>query len=98
MSRQPKASKDFFVYGWYESGNSLPFYIGKGSGKRSTAVHYSPRGGHKEACQLYRECCKGFHVKIFKRGLTESDAYLVETVLIKTLGQLGGCSCNTQSL
>lgn len=61
------AAIGYYVYGWYNRGEQLPFYIGKGKGLRAWRCN-------KEA---------GIEVVIFRDNLTEMTAFAVEEAMIK---------------
>lgn len=63
----------FYVYGWYAPGDHLPYYIGKGSNNR--------------AWRKVSRCDK--EIRIYRDGLEEREAFIVETVLIAVFKSLG---------
>ena len=72
---------DFYVYAHYKSGETIPFYIGKGRDKR--AWKSSGRNSHwRNIVNKY-----GYEVKILESGLTEDIAFKRETELIGEYGR-----------
>ena len=80
-----KVSK-FYVYGLYH--NDVPFYIGKGSGKRAwnhkgIASRGSSLPVHKKIMSMESEP----EIKILASGLTEKEAYSKEEHVISDIGR-----------
>ena len=74
--------KDYYVYFHYVPGSTVPFYCGKGRGRR--AFDTQNRSLHwNGVVKKY-----GLEVFIFKRGLTEYEAFALEKQLIKQYGRL----------
>lgn len=73
--------KSFYVYAHYNNeSDELPFYIGKGKGSRAYNTKRS---------NLWKEkASNGLVVKILKDNLTETEAYDLETKLIKRYGRI----------
>lgn len=84
--RSKMSKNNFYVYGLYEEGNSLPFYIGKGRGRRMYK-HFceSVKGNnpHKDRKikKLQREGNPP-EARIIKSGLSQKRAYDLEYLLI----------------
>jgi len=76
---RPTTPQGRYVYGWYDG--ELLLYIGKGAGRRA----WNP---HKEWCRAERRKSHDFHVIVFRDGLTNEGASLVESVLIDVLKPL----------
>lgn len=66
--------EDYYVYAWYDDDEC--FYIGKGKGPRYIVSHFPA------LCETIRQESSNFRVEIVKEGLTESQAFLAESVLI----------------
>lgn len=71
----------YYVYGWYREGDVLPFYIGKGHGERAW------RFGRKYG---------PIDVRVYRDGMTENEAYLVESVLIDVMRIAGAPLINVK--
>jgi uncharacterized protein len=77
----------YYVYLYLDPRTSKPFYLGKGKGNRAFK-HLSSKGTSKKAKTL-RELKKlGLEptIEILKYGLTEKEAFLVESTAIDLLG------------
>jgi hypothetical protein len=76
----------FYVYSLIDPINRLPFYIGKGCGKRAM-MHLKGKDKHNLTKNRYIANIRslGFEptLKFFKKGLNESEAFNIETNLIK---------------
>lgn len=77
---EPKNLKGYYVYGWVNGDDWVPFYIGRGKGKRAWSQH-------GWFCEKLR--AGGAKVHIYRDGLTMEGAKLVESVLIDFFGSLG---------
>jgi hypothetical protein len=82
----------FYIYAHYKADdpNGLPFYIGKGKGKRDQSKHRNPYW--KNISNKH-----GFIVKRLAENLTEVEAWDLEKKLIAHYGRLynnTGCLCN----
>jgi hypothetical protein len=82
---------DFYVYGYFEPGSEVPFYVGKGRGKRAY-VHLEPKN-IKQQWPFHRKLRKmaaaGVRpkVELLATGLTEEAAFAAERRLIATYGR-----------
>ena len=83
---------DFYIYGYFEPGSEVPFYIGKGRGKRAY-VHLEPKHLQREQWPFHRRLRKMVgaevrpRIEIIERGLTEDAAFAAERRLIATYGR-----------
>lgn len=82
----------FYIYAHYKADdpNGLPFYIGKGKGKRDQSKHRNPYW--KNISNKH-----GFIVKRLAENLSEVEAWDLEKKLIAKYGRLHnntGCLCN----
>lgn len=87
-----KRYRSQYVYGWYHPGHTLPFYVGRGQGKRAWEEHQVGRDKAKAACE--RERTKDTVIKVYRDNLTVEGALLVEAVLIALFNSMGGCLSN----
>lgn len=71
---------NYYVYAWFHIGDHLPFYVGKGTDNRAWR---SDKPGDTT-------------VKVYRDGLTEEGAFLIEAVLIKVFESLGAKLENRQ--
>lgn len=72
----------FYVYAHFLPGQSVPFYIGKGSGNRAFTRHNRSR--------IWEAFCKSnFEVKILEYNLSEEAAFELETQKISELKKSG---------
>jgi hypothetical protein len=72
----------FYIYAHYKTGEpDVPFYIGKGSGDRAYEK-YDRRPHWKNVVAKY-----GYEVRILHDGLTEEEAFWIETKLIGMWGR-----------
>lgn len=81
---------EYYVYAHYVTGESLPFYIGKGKGNRA----YDLKGRSKF---WNRKAKNGFTVKFIRTNLTEETSLLLETKMILFYGRRDsgtGCLVN----
>lgn len=84
----------YYVYQLIDPRNNLPFYVGKGKGKRAYYHTYKNKKG-KNTENPYKDhiirqiLCEGLEprVEYLFHTKDESDAYLFETALIKKLGR-----------
>lgn len=84
---QSKMSEDnFYVYGLYKEGSSLPFYIGKGKGKRMYKhLCESVKGNNPHKDRKIEKLQRNGNppeAKIIKDGLSEKKAYDLEYLLV----------------
>lgn len=79
----------FYTYAHYraDSATGLPFYIGKGSGKRAFVKRRSAYWKNVAAKH-------GVHVELLSEWRTEQDAFEHEKLLISIFKDMGGCECN----
>src|SRR5258706_12737415 len=71
----------FYVYGHYKPNESIPFYIGKGCGKRSH---------NKEGHNLWWDRIVnkyGYEIKMLCEDITEQEAFWLEKKLIAIFGR-----------
>jgi hypothetical protein len=64
--------------------NYLPFYVGKGEGKR--AYDLNRNDSHRKKRQYIERSGKSIQISIIKEGLTESEALILESKLIDIFG------------
>ena len=69
-------NREFYVYVHIRLDNNTVFYVGKGTGNRAYEMHRNPH--HDNIC---KEC--GYKVVIIKNNLTESQAFRLESKMIK---------------
>lgn len=82
----PPLPSGCYVYGWYQSpDHSLPFYIGKGTGRRAWEPHKN--NGKPSLCQQLRT--DEMVIKIYRENLTEEGSLLIESVLISVFELMG---------
>ena len=89
-----KNEKDkYYVYGLYEEGKQLPFYIGKGEGTRLishidealTEVAQEENIQISKKIQIIRKHKGNIIPVIIKFGLTEHEAFMAESALINLI-------------
>jgi hypothetical protein len=90
MMEGQTTSNNFYVYIHRLEGQELPFYIGKGRGRRAWKTD--------RRSQYWKNIVKEgrLSVEIVQNALTEKEAFELERLLIKQYGrrQYGGCLCN----
>lgn len=96
--RLPKPKRraiGYYVYGWRIKGESLPFYVGKGIGKRAWLVHNLSKN-REAACQYIRSTIGSSNVEviIYRDNLTKVGAIFAESVLIDTFNKSGALLTN----
>lgn len=84
----PLQGNRFYVYAWSLPGSDVPFYVGRGSNWRATAIHYTRRC-NKQPCQIIREANPGCVIDIVAEGLTVSEATRMEEQLVARCYSLG---------
>jgi hypothetical protein len=84
--KAPKIPVGWYVYGWFHSEEMLPFYIGKGIGRRAWDVH---NGDYYLYADCQKERTSNTIVKILRENLTEEGALLCESILIDSLREFG---------
>lgn len=82
--------KKYYVYGLYEEGSELPFYIGKGSGRRVERYNLDDtKHGYMLLCKFQN--LKNRHIKLERKilhdELSESESLKIEMDLIKQYGK-----------
>jgi transposase len=81
----------YYVYGLYEEGVELPFYIGKGSGRRIKRYSLDDKRkiGYLLQCKFknLKNLGKKLDRKILHENLSEDDALQIEMDLIKKYGK-----------
>lgn len=83
-----------YVYGWFLEGETLPFYVGLGSGRRAWEIH-TLDGGRLATCQSLRT--SSTRIVVFRDNLTDEGALLLESVLIDVFRRLGAVLTNQSS-
>jgi uncharacterized protein len=76
---------DYYVYVYIDPRNYEEFYYGKGKDSRKDANHSSPEMVERLA-EIRKAGCEPI-VRVVARGLTESEAFLVEATLLWKLGR-----------
>ncbi len=81
-ARDPNRA-DFYIYlnVHHDTGERVPFYVGKGSNGRSDSVHGRNPFWHRVATK------HGYTTEIMESGMTEEAAFALEKHLIKTIGR-----------
>ena len=81
-------SDRYYVYVYIDPRNFEEFYYGKGTGSRSHA-HLSDEGDSEKVARIKAIRKEGLEpiIRIIARGLTSSEALMVETALIWKLGR-----------
>lgn len=73
--------RGYYVYGWYDKNEELPFYIGKGTGARAWDAHEGLVCGRYKSSEVT--------VVIYRTRLTSEGALLLESVLMDVFRSLG---------
>lgn len=81
----------FYVYEWYDVDNNLPFYVGKGKLNRMFEV----KRRHADFIKYYNN--HSCNVRKVKDNLTEEEAFIYESNLIKKYEKLGIVLANKTS-
>jgi hypothetical protein len=82
----------YYVYAWFKDDSDVPFYVGKGTGRRAWDIHVlGNRYGRATpaSCQMIRMSCSNFRVRVLRDELTSYEAGLVESVIIDLLTRMG---------
>ncbi len=93
---------NYYVYMYISPITNLPFYVGKGKGRRylSHLKHQSKFDGNKHKKNKINEILNNYLVpiiEIISSGLTEDDAFILEKDTIEKYGRLNnqtGILCN----
>lgn len=95
--RRRQTPRGCYVYGWYESSASLPFYIGQGSGNRAWEKHTLDIYNGWEKCHAACEKLRTSEtvVRVYRDNLTQEGALLVESVLKSVFESMGAVLLNT---
>lgn len=86
-----------YVYGWWVLGEKLPFYIGRGTGRRAWTRHRVGNDIWRNArCQeIINQVGKNnIVVRIIKDGLSMEGSVVIESVLIKVMRMVGAKLAN----
>ena len=83
-----------YVYGWYHPKEKLPFYIGKGRGRRAWDKH-TINNFTLAKCQLARTT--DTVIKIYMDDLTNANALLIEELLIRVYTENGAILINNMA-
>lgn len=80
---------DFYVYVLLRPETGIPFYVGKGSGKRVGSHMHDERGNSHKANIIRRMKEQGLQLESIKlrTGLTEKEAFAFEIELIAKIGR-----------
>lgn len=83
----------YYVYGWYNPGENLPFYVGEGTGNRAWKVHKKTHQkitcttAEKAFCEYFRS--KDTKVVIYRDNLTREGSLLCESLLSSVFKNMG---------
>lgn len=89
-----KRTQGCYVYGWYESQETLPFYIGEGINNRAWEIHTN-KDGRLSACEYVKQTqIKNLKIVIYRDSLTKEGARLCESLLVSIFTQLGALLTN----
>jgi hypothetical protein len=94
LVKPAKVPRGRYVYAWYSSDSSLPFYIGKGVADRGWRRHVSKGSRLAAWCQTLRASSENFRVVVVRDNLTNEGAMLLESSLIAFVSSLGGLLAN----
>jgi hypothetical protein len=73
----------FYVYMMFRRWNGIPFYVGKGHGRRA----YLLRGRNPHFNNIVAKCAGDVPIIIIQRGMTEREAFDMERDLIRIIGR-----------
>lgn len=78
-----KDTKDYYVYVYIDPRNNEEFYYGKGRGNRKS-VHLLAQGDSVKVKRIWEIQKEGEQpkIKVIATGLTEDQAFLVESTLL----------------
>lgn len=87
ITRSMASQLGYYVYLYLDPETGVPLYVGKGKGERILA-HLSADGECEKgrAMRRLRESGKSPVLKFVRHGLTENEAFLVESALIDVIG------------
>src|SRR3989344_839841 len=79
---------DYYVYVYIDPRNHEEFYYGKGSGSRKSA-HLEDESDSEKAKRISEIQKEGLSplIRVIARGLSESEAFLIEKTLLWKLGK-----------
>jgi len=73
---------EFYVYGHYKTNENIPFYIGKGGGRRAHSKN------HRSLLWNNIVNKYGYEIKFIVRNVSEGDSFWLEERLIKAFGRI----------
>jgi len=87
ISRRVREKLEYYVYLYVDPRDDLPFYVGKGKGNRLLA-HLGNTTETEKARRITELRKLGLQpaIEILKYGLSESEAFLIESASIELLG------------
>ena len=90
MTDKTKEPNRFYVYHWINDDTGLPFYVGKGTGRRYKETKHGSRNLWFEHVINKHKC----HPEIIIDGLTEEEAFAKEIETEQLYRALGYILCN----